>query len=465
MRYQALGITCLAILIHCSCSGTAEPFNVLIVSLDTTRKDHLSCYGYERLTTPTIDRLAEESLLFTRAVAVSNWTLPTHASMLTGLYPPSHGAHHVSRAEPHVEHVNPAGKMSDAPATLAEILAEQGYRTGAVLANWWWLGRPYGLDRGFEHYDHRIGSPPSVYRRAESITGEALDWLGRDDARPFFLLLNYMDPHIPYHPPAPFDSRFLRREPEERAPTEWGPFAAVQEQVLVTGRPLNPLLRDLMIDLYDGELAYVDDQIRRLLEALKDTGEYERTLIIVTADHGEAFGEHLAAGHGLLLHEAEVAVPLIVKLPYSRSFGKKRDLVQHVDLMPTVLDVLGLPESPASQGRSILESGRGEAYVMERTRESNAKLSAELGRDQWALYSGDLKYIEYSDGERQLHDLVEDPQELQNLVESRSGDAARLRTLLEAWRDRTPRPVPQLPDGDEPDAETLERLKSLGYVN
>ena len=319
----AAGVALAGALVLAVVLGKPGRYNVLLISLDTLRKDHMSTYGYARPTTPAIDALAADGLVFERGVAVSNWTLPTHASMLTGVLPPTHGAHFVTRDQPFVKHVEPAARMSDEGATLAEILGGAGYRTGAVLANWWWLGRPYGLDRGFEHYDHRRGTSPPVYRRASKITDEGIDWLSRSDGRPFFLMLNYMDPHIPYAAPAPYDRRFDERSSPPPSAKPWTFWIRAQRQVLRTGRALDRDLHRFMVDRYDGEIAYLDEHVGRLLNWLREADLYANTLIILTSN----LGSHLIAAldEDKAIETVEEGVMEVVKAAFRPEFLNRLD--------------------------------------------------------------------------------------------------------------------------------------------
>lgn len=445
--------------------ASQDNINVVLISLDTTRQDHLSCYGYGRKTTPHIDALAKDSLVFTQCVAVSNWTLPTHASMLCGLYPTSHGAHYVTADQPHVNANDHAQWMASECQTLAEILQRAGYHTAAVVANGGWLNESFQINQGFDHFDRRAAEVrPPTYRRADKITDEAIGHLEGIEG-PFLLLLNYMDPHMPYIPPPPYDTRFRSDSRTGSAEIKSVHFwRDVREDVLTNEKPLAPALKELAHDLYDGEIAYMDEHLGRLFDWLRSRGLYDQTLVIVTADHGEAFGEHLLMEHGLGLYEPEVAVPMIVKLPGNERRGIVEHAVQHVDILPTVLEVLDRPCPPSVQGTSMLETGSRDAFVEEYVCAGRARRWPRFDRAQWAVYRGRLKYIEYSDGEQELYDLGRDPEELENLAEVRTSDVRVLRESLRAWQDRT-LPVGA---GDDrpatPDAEGLRMLRDLGYV-
>jgi arylsulfatase A-like enzyme len=286
--------------------------------------------------------------------------------MLTGLFPTSHGAHWAEADDSRPTPSQPATPIQGTCETLSEILASSGYRTAAVVANAW-LNQEMNFGQGFEVFDNRPGTPPAPYRQAAEITEAAIHWLAGPDERPFFLMLNYMDPHVPYNPPPPFNSRF-RDGGDGRGPARsWGnQFWAETRSAVVGGqRPLAERTRGLLLDRYDQELAYLDSEVGRLLDWLRDHRLYDRTLIILTADHGEAFGEHLIVGHGLGLYEPEVAVPMIVKLPYQARTGVEDAGVQHTDILPTVLDVLSLASPPAVQGESMLAASEDRPLYVE----------------------------------------------------------------------------------------------------
>lgn len=421
-----------------------QPINVLLISLDTTRKDRLSCYGYWRETTPHIDALAADGLRFDRCVAVSNWTLPTHASMLGGLYPAAHGAFGRKRPLPR------------ACRTLAEVLQEAAYRTGAVVANHGWLNRALRLDQGFDHYDDRRGEPPSPYRAASQIADAAVAWLEQDRSRPFFLFLNLLDPHEPYFPRPSIDAEFADA-PESSGPDSadrhWQFWRDVQEHVHGNRHDLLPDSADLLQGLYDSELAYLDEQVGRLLGWLRSHGLYDRTLVVLTSDHGQSLGEHRKMGHALSLYEPEVAVPMILKLPFGRRKGVVDYGVQHVDIMPTVLEVLDLPAPRGLHGVSMLEP-EARYLVTEDVR----------FRKQWALYWRSLKYVRHPNGTEQLFDLDRDPEELDDAAALLKDDLQMLQDAMAAWRagieplaPDEPAEVPFAPDH-------LRQLRDLGYV-
>ena len=391
------------------------------MTLDTTRRDRLGFYGYSRSTSPNLDALAERSVVFDRAVAASSWTLPSHASIFTGMFPSSHGADYdpegplrlteaIEGPEEWAEYR--AAGLSPTATTLALLLSEQGYQTGAVVGGPW-MKRIFGLDRGFETYDEEgIGDVNG--RLASEVTTAGLEFLETTES-PFFLFLNYFDPHGPYEAPAPFGGSF-GQEPSDR---------------------------------YDEEILYMDHHIGRLLGEMKK-GLFEDSLILVTADHGELLGEHGEMGHGASLFEEEIRVPFLVKYPGDEVFpGRSGEPVHHVDVLPLVLERLGL--SPSGRSRHPLLAEVNPLEFMSPD-------------GSWrALYLGRHKLLWNSLGNHALYDLEEDPGERNDLSRE---DPDRVKLAI----DVLDRVFASLPPPGEPgppatlDEETLKALRSLGYV-
>jgi arylsulfatase A-like enzyme len=311
------------------------PPNVLLVTLDTTRAGHLGAYRYDRDTSPNLDRLALEGRVYERAYSTCSWTLPAHASLFTGRFPSSHGATHdpagsliLAEEVPDQSPALRANPLDASLTTLAERLTAAGYRTGAVVAGPWLL-RVFGLGRGFEHYDD-AGADSSAGRRAQDVSDAALAWIERHAAEPFFLFLNYFDPHSPYQDPDGLDRMF---EPRPGVPQAAG--------------------AERLPERYDGEIRYMDLHLGRVLDRLRELELYDVSWIVVTGDHGEMLGEHDLHGHGAGLWEQELRVPLIVKPPADRADpGRSRQPVQIVDVMPLILDQLGLEIPDQVQGRA-----------------------------------------------------------------------------------------------------------------
>jgi len=405
----------------------------MLLTLDTTRADSLGCYGYGRPTSPNLDRLASQSTQYTRAIASSSWTLPAHASIFTGKFTASHGACYdpegpllLSQAIEGPWRQYRARGLSPQERTLAMILKEAGYATGAVVGGPW-LKRVFGLDRGFDYYDDDQISEVNG-RRADQITPTALRWIERgDQARPFFLFLNYFDPHAPYAPPEPFATRF-------------------------TGAPQE------LRSVYDAEIYFMDHHIGLLLDGLKKLDAYDRTLIIVTSDHGELLGEHGQFGHGNYLYQEELAIPVLVKYPAGEVQPGRSDLlVQPLDILPMILERLGIPRPSGIQGGLPPDLGHpiaAEVYPLD--------FSAPEGH--WrALFHGDYKFLWNSKGKHQLFQLRDDPHEEANLIGREPERAQKMSSYLLKYLASLPSPGAAGPPTPV-DEETLRALKSLGYV-
>jgi len=451
--------------------------NVVLVTMDTTRADHLSVYGYGRNTTPYLMKFANEATVYTQAWAASDFTLPSHASIFTGVYPSWHGAH------PDAARPEEIRSLDGNLPTLAGILAKGGYRTLAVAANSNFLSPMWGLDRGFQIYDvktpvailnsdlrrgvrrllsHFIST--AVFESAFLDSGQINQDVFRllhppPPGRPFLLFVNYMDAHVPYGlGPESLQKRFpiLRRA--------YTGFSEVEKEVIGLKRPLPNEDRAALISDYDRGIAYEDDSLLRLFEWLKEKGLYDNTLIIVTADHGEAFGEHHLVGHGTLVYNDEISIPLLIKYPGQRVARRVTAPVSQVDLLPTVLDCLGFPPLEHPQGRSLLSADLppdrslfAESFPLE----FSCNLDPKLDRVERAMRRGSMKLIVSSDGHRELYDLASDPDEGHDLYAAEPARAERLFALFRDWESNLPRRRA----GTSRDDEMVKRLKSLGYLH
>jgi choline-sulfatase len=392
--------------------------NLVLVTLDTVRADHLGCYGDRQAITPTLDRLAAEGVRFTNASSAVPLTLPSHTTVLTGLLPLHHGLRN-----------NGAGALRAGTATLATLLSRAGYRTGAFVGAFV-LDHRFGLKPGFEVYDDEIERDPNAgftleaERPGREVMDRALAWLETDDARPFFLWVHLYDAHAPYTPPPAWAARH-------------------------PGRP------------YDGEISEVDEQVGRLLAALRRRGVDGRTVVAVAADHGEGLGDHGELTHGLLLYEPTLHVPLLLRAPWGLKARTVNGPVSLVDLAPTLAGLLGQafagPLDGRDLSRTLLAGGEpADAEVYAETR-----YPATFGWSPLAaLRRRDLKYI--SSSRPELYDLRQDPKESANLLtapaasETSSRGFARRLAAIEATALKGAVPAA--------DAETRAKLASLGYV-
>jgi arylsulfatase A-like enzyme/Flp pilus assembly protein TadD len=396
--------------------GSLRGYNVLLVTIDTLRSDRVGAYGNAAGLTPAIDRLAAEGLRFDSARAHAPLTLPSHASLMTSRIPPRHGVRD-----------NGTYRLDTTQPTLAGALKAAGYQTAGFVGAFV-LDARFGLARGFDVYDDQYGQRPTsgraevVERPAEAVTTRAATWI-RAATGPWFAWVHVYDPHEPYAAPEPFASRYSS----------------------------NP---------YDAEVAYADAALGRMFEELHPAGRLDRTLVIVTSDHGEALGDHGERTHGLFAYESTLRVPLILWCRNRIQRGVFSDAVGLVDVAPTVLDWLGLAW-PAADGTSLRTRLNGE-----RPRGATSAatyfeaLNANLTRN-WApltgLVAGPLKLIDLPIPE--LYDLRTDPGETQNLYAQRPDDARRLEQMLAAVSGSN-QPAP----GATIDAATSARLRSLGYI-
>ena len=406
--------------------GPAPPVrpNVLLVTLDTTRADHLGCYGARDALTPALDAFAARGVVFDRAYSASPMTLPSHATILTGLEPPEHGLR-----------VNGKSRLAPTVPTLAELLGASGYRTGAFVAAFV-LDHRFGLDRGFSPYDDDLtGARPqtvsehlSVYRPGDRVADAALAWLddaaGRD--APFFAWVHLYDPHYP-----DYANEALRGTR----------FAGVAS--------------------YDAELAFTDRQVGRLLEFLDERGLRDRTLVVVVADHGEGLGDHDEREHGYLLNEEILRVPLVVALPgVTRAGHRVEAVVSSVDVLPTILDLAGTPNPVHGRGRS-LRSALGGADIP--SWDSYAETDLPYTVFGWSplrsLTTPRWHYVRTARPE--LYDRDTDPVEAANLAGDRTDDATAMDQRLAALeRSFGTTAAPDVALG----ADARQRLEALGYL-
>lgn len=389
--------------------GELAGCNVLLVTFDTTRADRIGCYGHDGARTFTLDQLAREGVLFSQAIAPAPSTLPSHASLLTGLYPYHHGARS-----------NGLFRLDNEYQTLAEILAADGYATGALVSAAV-LEAQYGLDQGFGDYDDQMTSQESVVaeRAADETAALAEDWLGKHVADKFFLWVHFYDPHWPYEAPE-------------------------------SGN-LHP---------YDAEIAVADAQLGRLIGLIDDLGLTNNTLVVVAGDHGEGLGQHDEWTHASLIYESTLHVPLIMRCGQRLGGGVHVSrLVSLVDVMPTVLAMLGIDAPAGLDGVDLTRPEEGSRLVFSETLQG-------LVDHGWAALLGvrdaSTKYI-YGPRD-ELYDLSQDPFEDKNLIESREEAAAAMKERLSAFFGNDLEQAAFAEPTHELDPAALARLQSLGYL-
>tara|TARA_Y100000294_G_C8536189_1_gene329171 strand:+ start:413 stop:1477 length:1065 start_codon:yes stop_codon:yes gene_type:complete len=320
--------------------------DVIIISVDTLRADHLGIYGYKQIRTPNIDRLGKNGVVFEHARVSTPLTLPSHTSILTGLYPPSHGVRD-----------NGKYKASENLTTLAEIFKNKGYNTGAVVGSFV-LDRRFGLDQGFDHYDDsgfnkKAGGEEIFFiaeRTAKEVTDRALEWvqslygvdsktvavkgLSGNENKNFFLLVHYFDPHGLYSPPQPYAS-------------------------IYKGKP------------YDGEIAYTDEQIGLLLDGIAEIRGNKQRVVVLTSDHGESLGEHGEMTHGTYIYDSTVHVPLIISAPDKIKARRIEWRVRSIDIAPTLLELVGTKYDGKMDGSSLVTLIKGKGKDRETYLESS----------------------------------------------------------------------------------------------
>src|SRR4051812_602051 len=396
--------------------------NVLLVTIDTLRADHVGCYGYTNASTPTIDALAKRGVRFETAVAHVPLTGPSHASILTGQIPLGHGFRN-----------NSGFTLSPQVKTAAEDFRQAGYRTAGFVSGFP-LDRRFGFERGFDTYDDHLPKgndrrrTPYVERFADGTTDAALRWLqtprgAASQPSPWFLWVHYYDPHAPYEPPADLAERY------RQAP-------------------------------YDGEIAFVDRQLARLFQALDAGNETSRTIVAVTADHGESLGEHGEGTHGIFLYDATLRVPLVIAGPQISGGGVSRTVARSIDVLPTLADYAGFPRLNDVDGRSLRSALEGQEMSDAPAYAESLYADLELG---WApLYAWRTAGFKYIKAPRpELYDLEHDRSETANRVEELHARANDLAGKLEQTLLRAPAPAAPHPV----DADVAERLRALGYVS
>lgn len=427
--------------------------NVLLITIDSLRADHLHCYGYARETSPQIDRLAAEGALFEATIAAAPWSLPTHASIFTGLAASIHGCQDV-------KHRLPASHV-----TLAELLKNTGYATAGFVSSPY-LHPVFGLSEGFDDYvdcgsaSAGRGKPTPT---SPALVAAAREWLQKNTRRPFLMFVNFWDAHFDYTPPPPFDTRF---DPDYEG--------GISGERFLDDLRINPDMpqRDLdhLVALYDGEIAWVDQHVGQLLDAFKAAGLLDSTMVVLTSSHGTAFFEHRLKGHRQSLYDEVIRVPLVMRFP-ARIPAKRRysEQARSIDLLPTVTGLLGMP-SLNVMGRSLAPLFVGKTIDVRGTKETAISELSLPGLTLAAYRRPERKTIFNLEMNRgMVYDLVADPGELAALSDpkSRTVQAARADTtwsqryFLKEYSSRYPPPseIDQLP------APVLDRLNALGYID
>ncbi len=424
------------------------PPNVLLIVIDTLRADHLSAYGYARKTSPNLDRLAAEGVLYESCISAASWTLPAHASLCTGLFPRDHHSTSESWA------------LEDSFDTLAELLKGAGYHTGGFSNNVW-TNDDTGLKQGFDTFhemwrgqSERVKGishdDPTVDMGAAATNSEVLAWLdGLPGGEPFFVFINYFEPHLPYRPTRPHESDFLpegadretvRRLRSFRTPREYGyilrvPWMKVSQQEI-----------EILTDLYDAEIAYTDALLGQLMAGLGSRGLLENTLLVITSDHGEHLGENHMLSHKLSVYDPLLKVPMILWGPKLVPAGVRvRTQVQAHDAFGTILErsgvrrpVPGLPLADRERPYTFAQLDYPRIFLEAIEKKIPGWSTEGFARGLTAVRGTRYKLISGSDGSLELYDLEHDPGETRNLAEQQPAVLETMREALEAFKSGSP---------------------------
>jgi arylsulfatase A-like enzyme len=437
VRKGRIALNLLASMALLACAeAPAIPPNLILISIDTLRADHLGIYGYERDTSPNLDAFARRGVVFENALAPSAWTLPSHATMLTGLAPLRHGA------------VGSRFEIREDVPVLAERLREAGYRTAAVV-NGPFVGERFGFDRGFASFHYVDPVEVAGHQRQVMATLRAAQ-------APFFLFLHYMSVHQPYEPGDAFD---LYSRPGAPHPEGEGNLRTLKAALRAGKRQLDAAELASLRDRYDGEIRSVDSRLAEIFEALGDRLD-RNTVLMVTADHGEEFLEHGDLGHNGTLYRELLHVPLLLRGPGVPGGGRIATLVGLVDVMPTLLDFAGVPVPDAVEGislRDLWQQGAdperhldlvtgypfdGEEFLKVGVRTRNLKLIVDLRA-----------------GTREIYDLSRDPDERRNLygLHARGAELMRLIPGIPV--------LSEAPPDEAVPPEERQQLRDLGYLD
>ena len=428
-----------------------QPADIVLITLDTTRADHLGCYGYFRDTSPNIDAFAGECIVFERCLAPMATTLPSHTSLLTGVYPLEHGT--LANIRHDGRRFEPAPQLQ----SFAQVARAGGYQTAAFISAVP-LKRDTGINSGFDTFDQ----PDGAERRAAETNAAALRWLADARQTPIFLWVHYYDPHFPYAPPAPFNTRYqtdvrLEEHLTARRFANEGRFEGVPVQARES------------VNGYDGEIRYMDEHVGQLLSRLRARPNWARTVVIIVGDHGEGLCQHGEAGHGYIWDE-QLRVPLLLRL-LGQGARRVAAPMSIVDILPTVLGEVGsLPRGgflAQVSGRDVLKPSSAAEPVFG---QSVVRQRGEHPRPAYVLTGTEWKYVFEEGGTEWLFQLSTDPFELQDVHANHAEIVADLRrqllSRLEAQKQKGA-VVQAGRTGQSPptDAKTLEQLRSLGYVD
>ncbi|MCP2520043.1 sulfatase-like hydrolase/transferase [Candidatus Aminicenantes bacterium AC-335-A11] len=400
--------------------------NIIILTIDTLRADHLECYGYQGVKTPNINRLAYEGVLFENVICQTPLTFPSHCSIFTGTYPLFHGVRD-----------NGSFYLEENQITLAEILKNRGYTTGAFIGAFV-LDSRWGLDQGFDYYydnfdlaKYKTISLDAVQRRGNEVLSVFYEWLDKNLERKFFAWIHFYDPHTPYDPPEPYKTYFKGRR----------------------------------YGLYDGEIAFVDKLIGEFYDYLKKKKILDKTLIVFTSDHGESLGEHRESAHGFFIYDAVLKVPLIIRFPESKFSGKRIiNQIRSIDIMPTILNLIDINIPRNVQGESLL------SFILNKGRKKTLLAYSETYWPRYhygwselkSLRTNRYKFIKAPKPE--LYDLLSDPRETINLFYKKKSILKKMKKELANLIEKYSSPKIEEIGPRKIDSDSLIKLQALGYL-
>ncbi len=446
-------LACLAAAIY-GCPRGGEKPSVVMVIIDTLPAGHVGCYGYERSTTPRLDDFAKDGVRFERAIASAPWTLPSIAGLFTGAYPSRH------KAGTHLDPPTMADRrmtpMRPDMVTLAELFQERGYKTVGFFQNPF-VHPGFGLDKGFDLYDYQGGDELNI-RPAPLVTAAANKWIDENGGDPFFMVVHYFDPHLAYNPPLMTALPYINEYKGELKI----PFDPEMEDLRSGKTVLSPEDKEYVKGLFDGEIVAVDKELGVFLKRLKEKGIYDKSLIIVTSDHGEEFWEHGGFEHGHSLHREVLEVPLVIKYPgQSHAGAEVKEYVSLLDVFPTVAEFMGWTTPFTIDGVSLYPRG-GALKVPPHVIVSE---NLHYGPQRQAFYAENFKLIiNVESGKIEVYDLSADPGETNNvfgaakLPEAVKNQVKSIAADLEALLNE------EAPAAAQLDKDTIEKLRSLGYI-
>jgi len=443
-----------------------KPSNIILISIDTLRPDRLGCYGHKMETSPFIDKLAGRGVLFKNAIAQSPWTLPSHMSILTSLYPSVHLANSKKN-----------NKLSEEKVCLAEILKKEGYYTAAFVDGGW-LRHKFGFNQGFDIYDDEGG-------RIARINKKVMKFLEENFQKKFFLFMHVYDVHGPYEPPPPYNEMFYKGNKDDPNNHSMDFIKSIGYHKYQKFDNITDI--NYVKSLYAGEIRYVDNELGKLFAKMGELEIFDNTLLVFLSDHGESlFEHHVYIGHGIFLFDNEVKIPLIIKPP--KGNYRKRVIynqVESIDVMPTILDLLDLPANKEAQGKSLVKFMKNQKVASKDNfafgESSNTGGTGFVRTNKWKFISkmkinlnelvqglkpsNKINLTKYIIDEEQLYDLENDPQERNNLIKKEPEVAKKLKDRLIKWEEDNKKIASRMEKHKiELTDEEKEQLKALGYV-